>query len=146
MQFDQLIDARRRVYALVDWAFFGPVNGLLIYLHQAFPWTNDDLLLIGITWTHFSKIAIKMNIFNRKKIHLEISSGGRSFCSCLNGHYLYLVLAHHGIFLLSISWPHHTSHIKHQLISPWCRIYASVNLVSIVSHNGLSPIRRQAII
>ena len=36
--------------------------------------------------------------------------------------------------------------ILHQLISPWCRIYASVNEVSIGSDNGLSPIRRQAII
>ena len=29
---------------------------------------------------------------------------------------------------------------------PWCRIYASVNRVSIGSDNGLSPIQRQAII
>ena len=32
------------------------------------------------------------------------------------------------------------------LISPLCRIYASVNWVSIGSDNGLSPIRLQAII
>ena len=32
------------------------------------------------------------------------------------------------------------------LISPWCRIYASVNRVKIGSDNGLSPDRRQAII
>ena len=32
------------------------------------------------------------------------------------------------------------------LISPKCRIYALVNRVSIASDNGLSPIRRQAII
>ena len=31
-------------------------------------------------------------------------------------------------------------------LSPYCRIYASVNLVSIGSDNGLSPIRRKAII
>ena len=35
---------------------------------------------------------------------------------------------------------------KHQLISPWSRIYASVDGVSIGSYNGLAPIRRQAII
>ena len=33
-----------------------------------------------------------------------------------------------------------------KLISPKCRIYASVNRVNIGSDNGLSPIRRQAII
>ena len=33
-----------------------------------------------------------------------------------------------------------------QLISPKCRIYASVNRVSNVSDNGMSPIRHQAII
>ena len=33
-----------------------------------------------------------------------------------------------------------------ELISPLCRIYASVNRVGIGSDNGLSPIRRQAII
>ena len=33
-----------------------------------------------------------------------------------------------------------------KLISPLCRIYAAVNRVSIGSDNGLSPIRRQAII
>ena len=32
------------------------------------------------------------------------------------------------------------------LISPWCHICASVNWVSIVSDNGLPPVRRQAII
>ena len=36
--------------------------------------------------------------------------------------------------------------ITFQLISPWCHIYASVNLVSIGSDNGVSPIRRQGII
>ena len=33
-----------------------------------------------------------------------------------------------------------------QLISPYCRMYVSVNWVSIGSDNDLSPIRRQAII
>ena len=33
-----------------------------------------------------------------------------------------------------------------ELIFPLCRIYASVNRVSIGSDNGLSAIRRQAII
>ena len=33
-----------------------------------------------------------------------------------------------------------------ELISRECRIYASMNRVSIGSDNGLSPIRRQAII
>ena len=32
------------------------------------------------------------------------------------------------------------------LISSWCRIYASVNRVSIGSDNGLSAMRNQAII
>ena len=35
--------------------------------------------------------------------------------------------------------------VRPQLISPWCRIYVSVNWVSIGSDNGLSPVRRQAI-
>ena len=33
---------------------------------------------------------------------------------------------------------------KAWIISPYCRIYVSVNRVSIGSDNGLSPIRRQA--
>ena len=33
-----------------------------------------------------------------------------------------------------------------ELISPKCRMYASLNRVDIGSDNGLSPIRRQAII
>ena len=33
-----------------------------------------------------------------------------------------------------------------KFISPWCHIYAPVNRVSIGLDNGLSPIRRQAII
>ena len=33
-----------------------------------------------------------------------------------------------------------------KLISPYCRVYASVNQVSIGSDNGLSPVWRQAII
>ena len=33
-----------------------------------------------------------------------------------------------------------------KLISAFCRMYASVNWVNIGSYNGLSPIRRQAII
>ena len=37
-------------------------------------------------------------------------------------------------------------HLCSQLISPLCCIYASMNWVSICSDNGLSPIRRQAII
>ena len=32
------------------------------------------------------------------------------------------------------------------LMSPWCRVYASANRVTIGSENGLSPVRRQAII
>ena len=39
-----------------------------------------------------------------------------------------------------------TDRYKSILISHQCRIYASPNRVSIGSHNGLSPIRRQAII
>ena len=34
----------------------------------------------------------------------------------------------------------------HNALDVLCRIYASVNMVSIGSDNGLSPIRRQAII
>ena len=38
----------------------------------------------------------------------------------------------------------------HQLLFnsslPYCRIYASVNRISIVSDNGMSPIRRKVII
>ena len=35
---------------------------------------------------------------------------------------------------------------RSQLISPWCRIYASMNQISTCLDNGLSPLRRQAII
>ena len=48
----------------------------------------------------------------------------------------------------SVKWNFHQNilHVHHlKLISPSCRIYASVNQVSIGSDNGLSPIRRQAI-
>ena len=36
--------------------------------------------------------------------------------------------------------------IHHKVMSPYCRINASVSLVNIGSDNGLSPIRCQAII
>ena len=36
--------------------------------------------------------------------------------------------------------------LKHLLISHKCRLYASVNWVSIGSGNGLLPVRHQAII
>ena len=35
------------------------------------------------------------------------------------------------------------AHLK--IIYPWCRIYASVNWISIGSGNGLSPVQRQVI-
>ena len=35
--------------------------------------------------------------------------------------------------------------VAYKLISPWCRIFASVNWVHIGSGNGLSPVRGQAI-
>ena len=47
------------------------------------------------------------------------------------------------LWLVGWTWD---SILQFKLISPQCRIYASVNRVSIASANGLSPIRRQAII
>ena len=44
-----------------------------------------------------------------------------------------------------MKWPGAEQATTHQLISPWCRIYASVNWISIDSGNGLSPIRGQVI-
>ena len=40
----------------------------------------------------------------------------------------------------------YNNHTNAQIISPKCRIYASVNRISICSDNGLSSIHRQAII
>ena len=48
---------------------------------------------------------------------------------------------HHIIYITS-----HNSMVINQLISPYCHIYASLNLVSIGSDNGLLPIKHQAII
>ena len=55
-------------------------------------------------------------------------------------------LVEDGIFALHL-YSHQCAHSdKDELISPYCRIYASVNWVSISSGNGLSPVRHQAII
>ena len=70
------------------------------------------------------KCEWKNSQFSYKKMHLIVSK--RPFCLGLN---------------VSTSY---TPHLKH--ISPWCRIYVSVNWISIGWDNGLSPIRRQAII
>ena len=40
----------------------------------------------------------------------------------------------------------HDDNLSDYLTSPWCRKYASVNRIGIGSDNGLSHIRRQAII
>ena len=44
-----------------------------------------------------------------------------------------------------VEWHLHVKQKHVQFISPWCWIYASVNLMCIGQGNGLSPVRRQAI-
>ena len=49
------------------------------------------------------------------------------------------------VLYLPAIWYRLCNFVEIQLIYPQCRLFASVNRVSIGSDNGLSPIRRQAI-
>ena len=50
-------------------------NGLSPSRCQAIIWTNAGILLIGPLGTNFSEIAIEIDIFSFKKMHLKMSSG-----------------------------------------------------------------------
>ena len=50
-------------------------NGLSPSRRQAIIWTNAGILLIGPLGTNFSDIAIEIDIFSFKKMHLKMSSG-----------------------------------------------------------------------
>ena len=56
-------------------------NGLSPERRQAIIWTNAGLLSIGPLRTNFSEILIGIQIFSFKKMHLKMSSAGRSFAS-----------------------------------------------------------------
>ena len=63
----------------------GSDNGLSPDRHQAIIWTNAGIFLIGLSWTNFSRIFIKSQIFSFKENHLEMLSGKwRTFCPGLN--------------------------------------------------------------
>ena len=49
-----------RIYALINWAFIGPDNGLAPARRQAIIWTSTDLFLIGPFGITFYSIPIKM--------------------------------------------------------------------------------------
>ena len=52
---------------------------------QAIIWTNDRILLIGPSGTHFSEILFGIQTFSFKKIQLKVSSAKwRPFCLGLN--------------------------------------------------------------
>ena len=86
---------------------------------QAIIWTSAGIVLIGPLGTNFSEILIGSQIFSFKEMHLKMSSTKWwPFCLGLN------VLTHWG-------------RVTHICVG---------NLAIIVSDNGLSPGRRQAII
>ena len=91
-------------------------NGLSPGRHQAIIWTNAGILLIGPLGTNSSEIAIRIQIFSFKKMHLKMASTKRRpFCLGLN------VLTH-------------------------LPLDALLNWVIIDLDNGLSPVQCQAII
>ena len=97
----------------------GSDNGLSPGRCQAIIWTNAGILLIRTIGTNFSEIVIEIQTFSLKKMRLKMSSAKRRpFCLGLN------VLTHWG----------RATHICFS------------KLTIIVSDNGLSPGRRQAII
>ena len=60
-------------------------NGLAPGGHQAITWISHDLLSIGPSGTNFSEIAIKIETFSFKKMHLNLLPAKcRPFCSGLN--------------------------------------------------------------
>ena len=59
----------------------GPDNGLSPGRHQAIIWTSAGILLVGPLGANFNEIAIEIDPFIFKKIHLKMSSGiWRPFC------------------------------------------------------------------
>ena len=65
--------------------FIGSDNGLSPGRRQGIIWTSAGILLIGPLGTNFSEIAIGIQTFSFKKIHLKMSSGkGWPFCLGLN--------------------------------------------------------------
>ena len=59
----------------------GSDNGLSPGRHQGIIWTNAGILLIGLWGTNFSEIALGIQIFPFKKMHLKMSSAKwRPFC------------------------------------------------------------------
>ena len=51
-------------------------------MHKTIIWTNADLLSIGLSWTNFSEIAIKLLIFSLKEMYFKSSCANRRpFCS-----------------------------------------------------------------
>ena len=72
-------------YMSVNYAIIGSDNGLSPGQRQAIIWTNPGILLMGLFWTNFVEILIKIDTFSSKKMHLKISSGKRRpFCLSLN--------------------------------------------------------------
>ena len=49
-------------------------DGLFPLCHQAIPWTNADLLLIGNLGIDFNELYIKIKCFTFKKTYLKVSS------------------------------------------------------------------------
>ena len=74
------IEARRRIYASLNWDIIGSSYALSPIRRQA--GTNDDLLSIRPSGTNFSEILIGIQIFPMKKMHL--STNLRSSCLGLN--------------------------------------------------------------
>ena len=111
----KLIEAKRHIYASVNWATIGSDDGFSPVQRQAIIKTNDGELLIGLLETNFNKIGNKIEQFSFKELYLKMPSAKwQPFCISIN------VLTHkqletHGCILSTVATD--ALVLKHQAIS-----------------------------
>ena len=114
-------------------------NGLSPVRRQAFIWINAGILLMESLGINISEILVDILVISFKKMRLKMwYAKWQPFCLGLNvfkSMQLHYVSCHVSSVNVINSSPPST-----------CRIYGSVNRLSIGSDKGLSPIRPQAII
>ena len=77
----ELIEAKWRIYASLNWVIIGSDNGLSPVRCQAIIWTNAGILLIGPLGTSCCELLIGIQTFSFKKLNLKTSSAKwRLFC------------------------------------------------------------------
>ena len=128
--------------ASVNWTIIGSDNGLSLNLHQVNVWINVDILSIGPFGTDFGEIWIEIQQFSFK------------WTIPLLGPFWLNVLTHWGrdkmdaISQTTFSRAFSSMKIAVFWLNFHWNMFARFNWQqsSIVSDNGLAPIRRQAII